>query len=99
MKEYAERFYKSKAWQRTRSAYIKSRGCLCEDCIKRGLIIPGEIVHHIKPITEDNINDPEITLAWDNLRLLCRSCHEQVHRRTPLRYTIDEQGKVHAIGE
>ena len=99
MKEFAERFYKSKAWQRTRETYCKSRACLCEECLKRGEIVPGEIVHHIKPITEDNINNPDITLSWDNLRLLCRSCHEQAHRKTAKRWTVDEYGHVHIIGQ
>lgn len=97
MKQYAEKFYKSKAWQNTREAYRKSKGGLCEDCLERGLITTGEIVHHVQPITKRSISNPEITLSWNNLRLLCRPCHERIHRRTPLRYTIDREGRVHII--
>lgn len=99
MKKYAEQFYKSKAWQSTREAYSKSVGGLCEDCLAHGYITAGEIVHHVRPITQANIGNPDITLSWDNLRLLCRPCHEKVHRRKQLRYTIDEMGRVTAIGE
>lgn len=99
MQKYAESFYKSKAWQNTREAYAKSVGGLCEDCLERGLVTAGEIVHHVQPITKATIYNPDITLSWGNLRLLCRSCHERVHRRTPRRYTIDELGHVHAIGD
>ncbi len=99
MKAYAEQFYKSKTWQATREAYSKSKGCLCENCLEHGQIKPGEIVHHIKPITEANIKNPEITLSWDNLRLLCRACHEEVHRHREKRYTIDEHGHVYPNGK
>lgn len=100
MKQYAEKFYKSKTWNKTREAYSKSKSYLCEDCLERGLIVTGEIVHHVIPITQSNIANPDITLSYDNLRLLCRSCHERVHRRKPaLRYTIDELGRVTCTGE
>ena len=99
MKQYAEKFYKSKTWQSTREAYSKSKGYLCEDCLERGIVTAGEIVHHVRPITRENIGNPEITLSWDNLRLLCRPCHEKIHRRAPRRYTVDELGHVHITGE
>ena len=99
MKKYAESFYKSKTWQKTRDAYIKSKGGLCEKCLAQGLISAGEIVHHKRPITQANISNPDITLSWDNLQLLCRPCHEKVHRRTQLRYTFDEEGHVIPTGE
>ena len=35
-KEFAKKFYKSKAWQRTREAYAASVGQLCEDCLDAG---------------------------------------------------------------
>lgn len=96
MKQYAEKFYKSKAWQRARDSYSRSKCGLCEECLARGSITAGEIVHHIQPITQENISNPEITLGWDNLRLLCRACHEKAHSRTPRRYTVDELGRVTA---
>ncbi len=94
MKQYAERFYKSKTWQKVRDLKFKSAGGLCEDCLAKGMCVPGEIVHHVIPITRDRIGDPDITLAQENLRLLCRACHERVHRKKEKRYTIDENGKL-----
>lgn len=94
MKKYAEQFYKSKTWQLTREAYSKSKHYLCEICLEHGRYTAGEIVHHIKPITPANINDPEITLNWNNLQLVCRRCHEHAHRRAPRRYKFDEYGRV-----
>ena len=94
MKEYAKGFYKSKAWQRTRAAYLKSVGGLCEPCLERGLYSPAEIVHHKTHITPKNITDPEITLNWDNLQAVCRSCHERIHTGKEKRFEVDELGRV-----
>ena len=94
MKQYAERFYKSKTWQKVRDNKVKSAGGLCEDCLVKGLIVPGVIVHHIQPITKANINNPAVTLQESNLKLLCRECHERAHRKKKSRYKICEDGHV-----
>lgn len=94
MQEYAKQFYKSQAWRRCRDAYAKSQGGLCERCREKGLIVAGHDVHHKIHLTPDNIHDPDIALNWDNLELLCRSCHEQEHRRVRPRYNVDELGRV-----
>lgn len=94
MKEYAERFYKSKAWQRCREGYAKSRGRLCERCLKRGIYKPGVIVHHRVHLTPENITDPAVALDWGNLELLCRDCHGEAHEKHRRRYRIDALGRV-----
>lgn len=94
MKPYAERFYSSKAWQHTRAAYRKSRRNLCEVCLSNGLISPCEIVHHKIEVTPDNIDDPNITLNWDNLQCVCRDCHAKIHDKLGRRYKFDEMGRV-----
>lgn len=94
MREFAEQFYKSKTWQKCRAAYIASQGGLCELCRKRGLIVPGNTVHHIVHITPDNINDPSVTLDFNNLELLCRDCHAAVHSTPDRRYIIGLNGEI-----
>lgn len=74
VKPWAERFYKSKAWQEVRQAYFIYQHGICERCGK-----PGEIVHHKIYLTPENINDPNITLSFDNLELLCQDCHNKEH--------------------
>ena len=93
MKEYAREFYNSTAWKECRSAYSKSVGNLCERCLDRGLIVPGELVHHRIHITPQNINDPNVTLSWDNLECVCRKCHGEIHG-TGKRYKVDAFGQV-----
>lgn len=97
MQEYAERFYKSKAWQACRLAYAKSVGGLCEQCLKNGQYNPGVIVHHKIAITPENIKDPWITMDFNNLELLCRDCHAAQHSRGK-RYRVDELGRVSPRG-
>ena len=94
MQEYAKAFYSSTAWKRTREAYSKSVGGLCESCLQKGQYKAGEIVHHKIHLTPDNINDPSISLNWENLILLCRSCHGEQHDKIIRRYKFDELGRV-----
>lgn len=77
---FAKKFYSSKAWQDCRNAYAQSKHYLCEECLAKGIYRPGEIVHHMIELDPVNINNPEITLSFDNLELLCRDCHERKHQ-------------------
>ena len=98
MKAYAESFYKSKRWQSTRQAYLKSVGGLCERCLKKGLYRPAVIVHHKVYIAPETINNPEITLNWANLEAVCRECHEDEHKGgRDRRYKVNEDGTVEIL--
>ena len=97
MQEFAEKLYKSKAWQRCRKAYAAKAGGLCERCLARGLVTPGEIVHHRIHLTPNNVSDPTITMSFDNLELLCRNCHGKEHGNCEKRFEVDELGRVKAI--
>jgi len=67
-------FYRSVKWRKCRAAYYAYRHGLCERC---GSV--GEIVHHKIYLTRYNINDPNVTLSFDNLELVCRKCHGSEH--------------------
>lgn len=111
-KEFAKKFYSSKAWQDCRNEYATKVHHLCENCLRKGIYKPGEIVHHIIEITPLNIDNPEVTLNFANLEMLCRDCHSKVHdnngrwamvnqkkreqRDNRNRYKVDENGKVSA---
>jgi 5-methylcytosine-specific restriction endonuclease McrA len=94
MKDFAEKLYKSKAWQHCRKGYIKSVGGLCERCLTKGRFVPAVIVHHKIPVTANNIDDPTITLNWDNLQAVCRDCHAELHNDRVKRYKVDELGRI-----
>ncbi len=95
MKQYAEQFYKSQAWKDCRTAFAASKRGLCERCLSKGQYKAGEIVHHKTPITPGNIGDPNITLNWENLMLVCYACHAELHHsESGQRYKVDECGRV-----
>lgn len=74
MKDYARGFYDGVQWRKTQKAYMISQNYICERC---GDV--ARVVHHIRYITPNNINDPNITLNWDNLEALCQTCHANEH--------------------
>ena len=77
MKEWAKHFYRSKAWRDCRNAFFVYKHGLCERCGA-----PGKIVHHKIYLTPENINDPNVSLNWDHLELLCQDCHNKEHHGT-----------------
>lgn len=90
-------FYKTETWKQCRNAYAASVGGLCELCYQKGRIAPGEIVHHKVHLSPSNMNDPEVTLNWDNLVLVCRECHGNEHRKHKKRFKVDALGNVKII--
>lgn len=89
---FARGFYMSGAWIKCARAYKRDRSGLCERCLKNGLIVPGDEVHHKIRLTPENINNPAVALNWDNLELLCKDCHLKEHSRK--RWRADELGHV-----
>jgi len=100
MKPWARWFYKSKAWERTRDAYIAYRHGLCERCGAG-----GKIVHHRVRLTPENIHDPAVTLSFDNLELLCQECHNREHHVklnksiADKSLTFDDEGNIVRVAE
>lgn len=98
MKSFAEWFYRSEQWKKTRRAYLTSVGGLCEECLKEGRITPAKIVHHKIFLTPENIHDPDVALNWNNLEAVCKPCHEQIHeycgKKNDKRYEVDELGRI-----
>jgi 5-methylcytosine-specific restriction endonuclease McrA len=95
MRDFAKRFYYSKAWKDARLSYGRKVHWLCERC---GSV--GKIVHHKIYLSQKNINDPSITLNHDNLELLCQDCHNNEHViKLPIAkgLTFDENGNLMMI--
>ena len=76
--------------------------------MRKGIYKPGEIVHHKIELDPININKPEVALGFNNLEMLCRECHAEIHgctwdkvnqrkrnkRDDKNRYKVDEYGRV-----
>lgn len=105
MRQFARGFYNTVVWQNARIQIMERDHYLCQDCLKKGLVVSAEEVHHIIPLSPENIKDPKIALGEDNLVSLCRNCHRDRHRemfeqskrlgtRRKRRFTVDEWGRV-----
>lgn len=79
-------FYKSKEWENLRLQLMQERTnergeLLCEYC---GQPINKKydcIGHHVIELTEENVNDFNISLNKDNIRLIHFRCHNLIHKR------------------
>lgn len=74
-RKFAKSFYNSKAWKDCQKAYKAYRLGICERCGSPD----GTEVHHKTELNEENINDPNVSLNFDNLELLCKTCHSKHH--------------------
>lgn len=75
-REFSKAFYNSTVWKKTAKIYKESVFSVCEKCRRE-----GHIVHHKIHLTPFNINDPNITLSFDNLMYLCLECHNAIHAK------------------
>lgn len=98
-RDFAKSFYNSKAWKDVRNAYIASKFGICERCGKPN----SKQVHHKKYLSEQNINDADLTLNFDNLELLCDICHQKEHneKNSPIVWGLmfDKNGDLVKIDE
>ena len=94
MKSISHAFYKSKQWSVCRESYLATHS-LCERCLKKGEIVPAEIVHHKIYLTDQNFQDPSIALNHANLEALCMKCHNQEHfgEKTESRWFFNSEGQ------
>ena len=74
-----QRVYQSKRWQRLRLYYL-SEHPLCEECLAQGKIQEAIDVHHITTFV-GAVNAEELAYNYDNLKALCKQCHQKIHNR------------------
>ena len=74
----AKRQYNGR-WRKIRANHLADHP-LCEVCLREGLTIPAEEVHHILPLRKGGTHDPS------NLMSLCISCHSRITAREGRRW-------------
>lgn len=89
---FSSLFYTSKAWLKVSRLYMSSKSYVCERCGR-----PAEICHHKIYLRPDNIDDPEISLNFDNLECLCRECHIKEHLPKHNVTYFDRSGNVQRV--
>ena len=62
-------FYQSRMWRSLRALKLEQTP-LCEECQRRGILTPAQMVDHIIPI-----NKGGAPLDMSNLQSLCNKCH------------------------
>ena len=55
---------------------------------------PIAIVHHKEYLSAENINDPSVSLSFDNLEGLCDDHHNKEHKANARRFRYDKDGRV-----
>ena len=74
-------FYHTAAWKAAAAERMRLDNYLCCDCMDRyrnggrGKVRDAEVVHHVIPRSER----PDLELDIQNLRSLCKKCHNQRH--------------------
>lgn len=74
-----KQFYNTPEWKKIRLIALERDNYLCQKCLEIGDITPANVVHHIIPIDENNLD--LLGLDLNNLISWCRNCHERHHGR------------------
>lgn len=80
-------FYNSDIWRKFRAGLIAERinpadGILYDEHNGQPLLKSYDIVlHHIKPLTMQNVNDFSISLNPDNIMIVSQRSHNEIHAR------------------
>ena len=80
--------YQSKRWLALRARIFHERGEQCEECYSIGECQ----LHHIKPVSLGGD-------IWNesNLRIVCRSCHLEAHRKIEAEKLPDWQRRLYEL--
>ena len=81
-----ETFYRSQEWRKLRRLIISERllkdgDILCEHCGKPIFNNWDIIAHHKEHLTEQNVNDLNVSLNKENIALLHHICHNRIHEK------------------
>lgn len=81
-----EAFYKSQKWRemlkRLKAERVNEQGfVICEHCGKPIVKAYDCIGHHKIELTEENVNDYDISLNEENIQLIHHKCHNEIHER------------------
>lgn len=76
-----QKIYQDVRWQRLRVAYLADHP-LCEECLANGVTREAVDVHHVVSfMTAEGVERIELALNYDNLRALCKECHQAEHNK------------------
>ena len=79
-------FYRAKEWESVKRQAIERAmgkdGFVYDEINGEPITRQGDIiVHHVIPLTDDNVNDYDISLKLDNLKVVSFKHHNELHHR------------------
>ena len=75
-------WYQSPEWRKLRREVLKRQGKICRFCSRE-----GAVVDHIKP----HDGDLKMFFNYNNLQVLCSSCHSGVKRQVDQSYRREKR--------
>ena len=87
-------FYHSQRWRKISRLYMAAQNYVCERC---GGV--GEICHHRKHLTPENVSDFAVSLDFSNLECLCMTCHNREHFSTGAEREVIFDAEGNAVAE
>lgn len=92
-KETRALFYNSAEWRQKRISILERDNYECQSCKEEGRVATVDSsvleVDHIKELE----HHPELALDDENLRTLCKDCHNKRHGRMNYRHTNQSKNK------
>ncbi len=80
-----KQFYDSDTWESFRKVLIlergKNDGVICEECKKHITESADIILHHSEELTLFNVNDYNVSLNPEKIKIICFDCHNKIHGR------------------
>lgn len=79
-------FYRSSEWEQFRKALLAERlerdGEIIDDVTGKPIVKAYDVIlHHVTPLTEQNVFDADIALNPDNIQVVSHRTHNEIHNR------------------
>lgn len=79
-------FYRSKEWEQFRKALLAERlerdGEIIDDVTGKPIVKAYDVIlHHVTPLTEQNVFDHSIALNPENIQVVSHKTHNEIHNR------------------
>ena len=81
--KYYDEMIGSKEWRELRVRVLREQNGLCAWCLKKGYVVPAEVVHHLVEVETGRTQEEQrrLMFARSNVVGICRRCHSDHHNQ------------------